>query len=172
MQVVGVFAEVMLPVLLVAAVGGLAARRLAIPVKSLADLVFFVFSPALVFVSIAEIELAGGEIARIVAVVVTVFAANEDGVGQGLQIGVQRVELTGSGDDGQGVGEHGPEGAVVAASPPLEAHDGRCVEQRDPGCAGVGGDLLDVRREGFGERLRGVRGGCGGRHDVGDPALL
>jgi predicted permease len=79
MQVVGVFAEVMLPVLLVAAVGGLAARRLAIPVKSLADLVFFVFSPALVFVSIAEIELAGGEIARIVAVVVTASALGLDG---------------------------------------------------------------------------------------------
>jgi malate permease and related proteins len=76
MQVLGVFAEVMLPVLLVAAVGGAAGRRLRIPVETLADLVFFVFSPALVFVSIADIELAGGEIVRIVAVVVAVFAAN------------------------------------------------------------------------------------------------
>ena len=76
MQVLRVFAEVMLPVLLVAAVGGAAGRRLRIPVKTLADLVFFVFSPALVFVSIADIELAGGEIVRIVAVVVAVFVAN------------------------------------------------------------------------------------------------
>lgn len=71
-----VFAEVLLPVLLVAAVGGAAGRRLRIPVKPLADLVFFVFSPALVFVSIADIDLASGEIVRIVAVVVAVFAAN------------------------------------------------------------------------------------------------
>jgi predicted permease len=76
MQVLRVFAEVMLPVLLVAAAGGLVGRRLGIRVEMLADLVFFVFSPALVFESIAEIELAGGDIVRIVAVVVTVFAAN------------------------------------------------------------------------------------------------
>lgn len=76
MQVLRVFAEVVLPVLLVAAVGGAAGRRLRVPVSTLADLVFFVFSPALVFVSIADIELAGGEIVRIVAVVVAVFVAN------------------------------------------------------------------------------------------------
>lgn len=71
-----VFADVMLPVLLVAAVGGVAGRRLGVPVKTLSDIVFYLFSPALVFVSIAEVELAGGAVVRIVAVVVAVFAAN------------------------------------------------------------------------------------------------
>ncbi|HEX7094308.1 MAG TPA: AEC family transporter [Acidimicrobiales bacterium] len=71
-----VFLEVVLPVPLVAALGGYASRRLGFSLDTLSKAVFYLFSPCLVFTSIAEIEVSGGDIARLVAVTVAVFVAN------------------------------------------------------------------------------------------------
>jgi predicted permease len=74
--VLDVFLEVVLPVLLVAAAGGYAGRRLGLSLETLSKAVFYLFSPCLVFTSISTIELSGGDIARLVAVAVGVFVAN------------------------------------------------------------------------------------------------
>jgi predicted permease len=71
-----VFFEVVLPVLAVAAAGGIVGRRLGFSLETMSKAVFYLFSPCLVFTSIAEIELSGGDIARLVLVAVAVFAAN------------------------------------------------------------------------------------------------
>ena len=71
-----VFFEVVLPVLLVAAAGGIVGRRLAFSTETLSKAVFYLFSPCLVFTSIADIELSGGDIGRLIAVAVGVFAVN------------------------------------------------------------------------------------------------
>lgn len=68
--------EVVLPVLLVAAAGGIVGRRLAFSTDTLSKAVFYLFSPCLVFTSIADIELSGGDIGRLIAVAVGVFAVN------------------------------------------------------------------------------------------------
>jgi predicted permease len=71
-----VFFEVVLPVLLVAMAGGIVGRRLAFSTETLSKAVFYLFSPCLVFVSIADIELSGGDIGRLIAVAVGVFIVN------------------------------------------------------------------------------------------------
>jgi predicted permease len=68
--------EVVLPVLLVAAVGGIVGRRLGFSIETMSKAVFYLFSPCLVFTSIAEIELSGGDIGRLIAVAVGVFIVN------------------------------------------------------------------------------------------------
>ena len=70
-----VFLEVILPVLAMAALGGAVARHFEVPVKALSGLTFQLFTPALVFSSLAAIELDGDVVARIVAVMVIAFAA-------------------------------------------------------------------------------------------------
>jgi predicted permease len=71
-----VFLEVVLPVLAVAAAGGIVGRRLGFSLETMSKAVFYLFSPCLVFTSIAEIQLSGGDIVRLVLVAVAVFAAN------------------------------------------------------------------------------------------------
>lgn len=71
-----VFLEVILPVALVAVVGGVAGRRLGLPVEPFSKAVFFLFSPCLTFTLIVGIELDGDDVARVVAVCVAVFAVN------------------------------------------------------------------------------------------------
>lgn len=73
--VLDVFLKVILPVLIVAGLGGWIGRRAAVPVNSLSQLTFYLFSPALVFDSLASVELSGGEAVRIVAVVLLGFLA-------------------------------------------------------------------------------------------------
>jgi hypothetical protein len=63
--VLEVFLEVILPVLTVAAVGGWVADRVGIEVKPLSQLTFYVFSPALAFDTLADVELEGSVAARI-----------------------------------------------------------------------------------------------------------
>jgi malate permease and related proteins len=74
--VLDVFFEVVLPVLFVAAAGGYVGRKLGLSLETLSRAVFYLFSPCLVFTSISTIELSGGDITRLVAVAVGVFAAN------------------------------------------------------------------------------------------------
>lgn len=68
--------EVVLPVLLVAAVGGYVGSRLGFVTDTFSKAVFHLFSPCLVFLSMADIELEAGDIGRIVAVAVVAFFAN------------------------------------------------------------------------------------------------
>ena len=68
--------EVVLPVLLVAAAGGIVGRRLQFSTETISKAVFYLFSPCLVFTSIADIELSGGDIGRLIAVAVGVFVVN------------------------------------------------------------------------------------------------
>ncbi|HWL42068.1 MAG TPA: AEC family transporter [Ilumatobacter sp.] len=75
-SILRVFTDVMLPVLLVAAVGGLAGRRLGLQLETLQRATFYLFSPALVFDGLANVHLQRGALARLVAVSVTVFVLN------------------------------------------------------------------------------------------------
>lgn len=68
--------EVVLPVLVVAAVGGIVGQRLGFSTETMSKAVFHLFSPCLVFTSIAGTEVSSGEIGRLFAVAAIVFGAN------------------------------------------------------------------------------------------------
>lgn len=70
-----VFLDVVLPVALVVAAGGAVGRWRRIPVAPLATVVFYLFSPALVFHSLATTALSAGTSARIFAVMIATYAA-------------------------------------------------------------------------------------------------
>ncbi|MCB9490666.1 MAG: AEC family transporter [Dehalococcoidia bacterium] len=70
-----VFLEVVLPVALIAIVGAAVGRWQSIPVRPVSTLVFYLFSPSLVFHSLATTEVPGGDALRIVAVGVLTFVA-------------------------------------------------------------------------------------------------
>jgi predicted permease len=74
--VLQVFLEVILPVALVAVVGGWVGRRLAFDLGTFSRAVFWLFSPMLVFRGISSLELDGGEIVRVVGVATGVFVVN------------------------------------------------------------------------------------------------
>jgi predicted permease len=69
-----VFVDVLLPVVLVAAVGGAVAHRAGMRVEPLASLTFTLFTPALIFDSLSRVSTNGATVARIVAVIVIGFA--------------------------------------------------------------------------------------------------
>ncbi len=68
-----VFLEVVLPVALIAILGALVGRWQSVPVRPISALVFYLFSPALVFHSLATTEVPGGQALRIVAVGVLMY---------------------------------------------------------------------------------------------------
>ena len=70
-----VFLEVVLPVALVAVAGALIGRWRQIAVAPVSALVFYLFSPALVFHSIATTEVSGELSLRIIAVMLATYAA-------------------------------------------------------------------------------------------------
>lgn len=70
-----VFLEVVLPVAIVAVVGGVVGRWRLIPVAPVSALVFYLFSPALVFDSLSKTEVPGDAILRIVAVGIGTYVA-------------------------------------------------------------------------------------------------
>jgi len=74
--VLDVFLEVVLPVLLIATVGGVAGRRLGLDVRNLSTTTFNLFSPALSFTTMAHLDVPGGDIGRIAGVVALVFVGN------------------------------------------------------------------------------------------------
>lgn len=69
-----VFFDVVLPVALVAVAGGAVGRWRKIPVAPLSSLVFYLFSPALVFYSLATTEVSAEVSAKIVAVLLATWA--------------------------------------------------------------------------------------------------
>lgn len=70
-----VFLDVVLPVALVALAGGLVGRWRGIPVAPVSALVFYLFSPALVFDSMATTEVSAGTSFRILGVMFATFVA-------------------------------------------------------------------------------------------------
>ncbi len=74
--VLDVLVSVVLPVLLVAVVGGVVGRRLDFSVETFSAAVFYLFSPALIFANVATVQLAGGDIARLCLVAIVVFVVN------------------------------------------------------------------------------------------------
>jgi malate permease and related proteins len=74
--VLDVLVDVILPVMIVAVVGGVVGRRLGVQLKTLSDLVFYVFSPALVFTGLSTVKLQGSAVGRIAVVSVGVFVLN------------------------------------------------------------------------------------------------
>ncbi len=62
------------PILIVIGLGYVFARRTQPELRTLSRLTFYVFSPCLVFVSLVESNIAGGEIAQIAAFVVAITA--------------------------------------------------------------------------------------------------
>ena len=68
-----VFFEVVLPVMLVAAAGAVVGRWRAVPAEPLSAVVFLLFTPALVYDSLANSELAAGLSLRIAAVAVIIY---------------------------------------------------------------------------------------------------
>ncbi|MFA7249274.1 MAG: AEC family transporter [Dehalococcoidia bacterium] len=69
-----VFLEVVLPVALVAIAGGAVGRWRGVPVAPVSSLVFYLFSPALVFHSMATTQVSAGTSVRIVVVMAVTFA--------------------------------------------------------------------------------------------------
>lgn len=70
-----VFLEVVLPVALVALLGGAVGRWRRIPISPVSALTFYLFSPALVFDSMSRTEVSAGASVKIVAVLLASFAA-------------------------------------------------------------------------------------------------
>lgn len=70
-----VFLDVVLPVALVAAAGGVVGRWKALPVAGLSTIVFYLFSPCLVFHSLSTTKLSAGASLRIFAVMLATYAA-------------------------------------------------------------------------------------------------
>ena len=68
-----VFFEVVLPVMLVAALGAVVGRWRGVPAEPLSAVVFFLFTPALVYDSLANSELAAGLSLKIAAVAVIIY---------------------------------------------------------------------------------------------------
>ncbi len=68
-----VFGGVLLPVLLVAGVGGAVAKRVGMPIAPLAALTFDVFSPALVFEALREVETSSATAVQVTVVIVAGF---------------------------------------------------------------------------------------------------
>jgi len=73
--VLDVFLDVVLPVALVAAIGGLVGRWKDIPVGPLSSLVFYLFSPALVFHSLATTHVSAEVSAKIIVVLLVTYVA-------------------------------------------------------------------------------------------------
>lgn len=69
MMLIDVFVEVMLPLLLLAGLGGWVGRRAGMPVLALSTLIFHLLSPALVFHTLATLDISAGLASRLVAVV-------------------------------------------------------------------------------------------------------
>ena len=74
--VLSVFTDVILPVIAVAAVGGLVGRRIGLELDTLQRITFYLLSPALVFEGLASVTLGGLVLGRLVLVAVVVFIAN------------------------------------------------------------------------------------------------
>lgn len=70
-----VFLEIVLPVALVAILGGIVGRWRAIPVAPVSALVFYLFSPALVFHSMQTTHVSAGLSFKIIAVMLVTFFA-------------------------------------------------------------------------------------------------
>ena len=68
-----VFFEVVLPVMLVAALGAVVGRWRRVPAEPLSAVVFFLFTPALVYHSLANSDLAAGLSLKIAAVAVIIY---------------------------------------------------------------------------------------------------
>jgi len=73
--VLGVFLEVVLPVALVAIAGGLVGRWRKVTLAPISSLVFYLFSPCLVFNSMATTEVSARTSFRILAVMFAAFVA-------------------------------------------------------------------------------------------------
>lgn len=71
-----VLLEVVLPVLLVAAVGGVVGRRLGFDTATFSKATFHLFSPCLVFTSMSTIDVDAHDVLGLVEVAVIVFFAN------------------------------------------------------------------------------------------------
>ena len=69
-----VFLEVVLPVFLVALLGGAVGRWRNIPISAISALVFYLFTPALVFYSLATTNVSADVSGKIVAVMLFTFA--------------------------------------------------------------------------------------------------
>jgi malate permease and related proteins len=68
-----VFLDVVLPVFLVAVLGGIVGRWRNIPISSISSLVFYLFTPSLVFYSLSTTEVSAGDAGRILAVMLFTF---------------------------------------------------------------------------------------------------
>ena len=69
-----VFFEVIVPVMLIAALGGVLGRWRDVPAQPLSTIVFYLFTPALVFHSLSTTTLPAGTSMRVVGVALIVFA--------------------------------------------------------------------------------------------------
>jgi hypothetical protein len=72
--VLSVFFEVIVPVMLIAALGGVLGRWRDVPAQPLSTVVFYLFTPALVFHSLSTTALPAGTSMRVVGVALIVFA--------------------------------------------------------------------------------------------------
>ena len=71
-----VLLDVILPVIAVAAIGGIGGRRIGLDLPTLQKATFFLFSPALVFVGLMSVHVAAGAVVRLAAICLLVFVVN------------------------------------------------------------------------------------------------
>ena len=70
------FLDVIVPVIAIAAVGGVVGRRIGLDLDTLSKIIFYLFTPALVFTGLSSIELEGGAIVRLTVCSIGVFVIN------------------------------------------------------------------------------------------------
>lgn len=118
-----VFADVIVPVFLVAVIGGFAGRRVGLDLDTMSKASLWLFSPCLVFTTMVDLTVEGGQAARIVAVTFAVFVAN---------LVVARIVSRVRGDD-----ERTTAGATLAAIVPNQGNLALPISRLAFGSAGL-----------------------------------
>lgn len=75
MELAEIFVDILGPVLLLVAIGGIVGRRLGVPAAPLAKLAYWVIGPAFVFDALANADLAGAVLGRMALASSAAFAA-------------------------------------------------------------------------------------------------
>lgn len=70
------FFDVIVPVIAIAVVGGVVGRRIGLDLETMTKVIFYLFTPALVFTGLSTIKLEGGAVARLAACSLGVFVIN------------------------------------------------------------------------------------------------
>jgi len=96
LELLQIFVDNISPILAIAAMGYVLGKRMDIDPRPLGRVIFYVFSPALIFNSLVNNQVEAGELAQM-AVILILFVLVMTGIGYGLTTGMrtQRLERAG-----------------------------------------------------------------------------